>query len=104
MVWKASYPEGNEDVVRTTPVNLCNHAYWNLSGDFKDATVAEHGLALNCDKIIEIDDGLTPTGVILDVQDTPFDFREEKIPEDVEQFTPQPPKLVGDEERLSGAI
>jgi aldose 1-epimerase len=25
-----------------TPINLCNHAYWNLSGDFKESTIANH--------------------------------------------------------------
>jgi len=38
-----------------TPINLVNHAYWNLSGDFKQSTIADHDLRLNCDKVVELD-------------------------------------------------
>ena len=55
MVWKANFPDGTSDTVKT-PVNLCNHTYWNLSGDFKDKKVGDHGLVLNCDKFLEMDD------------------------------------------------
>jgi len=34
-----------------TPINLCNHAYWNLSGDFAEPTVANHRLQVNSDKV-----------------------------------------------------
>ena len=57
-----------------TPVNMTNHTYWNLSGDFKDPTIANHKLSLNCDKIQEMDSASIPTGAILPVADTPFDF------------------------------
>ena len=38
------------------------------------------------------------------VEDTTLDFRPEEIPEDVEEFTPKPLRLVGDDERLSGGL
>ena len=34
-----------------TPINLCNHAYWNLSGDFAEKTVGNHLLKLNSEKV-----------------------------------------------------
>ena len=34
-----------------TPINLCNHAYWNLSGDFAEKTVGDHLLQLSADKV-----------------------------------------------------
>lgn len=38
-----------------TPVNLCNHAYWNLSGDFAETTIANHKLQLHCNEFVELD-------------------------------------------------
>lgn len=34
-----------------TPINLCNHAYWNLSGDFSETTVSDHLLKVESDKV-----------------------------------------------------
>lgn len=44
MKWEATM-EDQEGV--ETPINLTNHTYWNLSGDFKDSTIANHTLQLN---------------------------------------------------------
>ena len=59
-----------------TPVNMTNHTYWNLSGDFKDPTIANH--LLNIDSVIiqEMDSASIPTGEFLPVAETPFDFRD----------------------------
>lgn len=38
-----------------TPVNLTNHAYWNLSGDRK-RSVRGHGLEMRCDRYLHMDD------------------------------------------------
>ena len=53
MEWQAVM-EGEVDGFET-PINLCNHAYWNLSGDFSEPTVADHLLELNSDKVFRFD-------------------------------------------------
>lgn len=57
---------------KTTVVNLTNHAYFNLSGDFN--SILDHEVALNCDKFLPVDKTLIPTGVLQPVAGTPFDF------------------------------
>lgn len=57
-----------------TPINLCNHAYWNLSGDFAEPTVADHRLQVNSDKVLRYNEFQCPTEFIDDVQGTVFDF------------------------------
>ncbi len=60
---------------RATPINITNHAYFNLEGK---GTVEEHTLVMNSNKILEVNDKLIPTGNLLEVKDTPFDFTAEK--------------------------
>ncbi|AQU76801.1 aldose epimerase family protein [Priestia megaterium] len=64
--------EGSTD--QKTLVNLTNHTYFNLSGDAK-RTVLDHILKLQSSEFLELDNDLLPTGEILNVADTPFDFR-----------------------------
>jgi len=56
-----------------TPVSLTNHSYFNLSGDAK-RTVGDHEVTMNSEQVIELDEHLIPTGRLLDVKDTTFDF------------------------------
>lgn len=67
-----------------TIVSLSNHTYFNLSGD--DAgSVLDHTLELYASSITEIDNHLIPTGRLLDVEGTPFDFRTAKpLGQDIE--------------------
>ena len=58
-----------------TLCNLTNHTYFNLSGK---GTVLNHLLRINAERFLENDAGCLPTGRLLSVANTPFDFRTEK--------------------------
>lgn len=56
----------------TTLINLANHSYWNLDGT---PTWAGHSLRIAADRYLPTTADVTPTGEILPVQNTPYDFR-----------------------------
>jgi aldose 1-epimerase len=71
---------------RETPVNLTNHTYWNLRGSGV-GTVLDHVLTLNCSRYIPCRGNFIPTGEILPVKNTPFDFtRPKRIGEDFKEL------------------
>ena len=59
---------------KATPVNLTNHTYWNLAGDGK-RDILDHVLTLESSAIVPVDSTLIPTGKLMPVAGTPFDFR-----------------------------
>lgn len=59
---------------KATHVNLTNHSYFNLK-DGGQSPVLDHSLVLHADYITPVDKNLIPTGDILPVEGTPFDFR-----------------------------
>lgn len=78
----------------TTILNVTNHSYFNLSGNLK-RTVLDHTLKVKSDQFLELREDLIPTGRIIDVEGTPFDFREgQAIKAGVESDHPQN-QLVG---------
>ena len=67
-----------------TPVNLTNHAYFNLAGaGTGEAGAMGQSLRINSRQTTDMDDGLIPTGHLLSVDNKPFDFRTDAIISDL---------------------
>ncbi|WP_338470787.1 aldose epimerase family protein [Niallia sp. XMNu-256] len=63
--------EGVSD--KTTLLNVTNHTYFNLSGNVK-RDIQDHLLQLKSKEFLQLTEELLPTGTILPVEGTPFDF------------------------------
>ncbi|GAA5415962.1 aldose 1-epimerase [Paraliobacillus ryukyuensis] len=59
---------------QNTILTTTNHAYFNLSGSLK-RDILNHEVMLHANEFVELDHELIPTGKILPVDDTVFDFR-----------------------------
>lgn len=58
---------------KPTIVNLCNHSYFNLTGNTK-RDILDHQVTLLASKFVPVDATLIPTGELKEVKGTPFDF------------------------------
>lgn len=82
--------ENNEIIINyhaktdaVTPLNLTNHAYWNLNGEGK---IYDHEVFIDAPFYLPIDKDCISTGEILFTKNTPFDFtKTKKIGKDIEK-------------------
>lgn len=62
---------------KPTPISLAQHTYWNLAGH-NSGPVLDHSIEIWASHITPVDQNTIPTGEILPVKGTPFDFMTQK--------------------------
>ncbi len=71
---------------KKTVINMCNHSYFNLSGD-PNNTITEDILYVNADRYTPVDSTFMTTGAIDSVKGTPMDFVTAKpIGQDIDKY------------------
>ncbi|MED6206755.1 hypothetical protein PIB30_029730 [Stylosanthes scabra] len=63
---------------KPTPVNLVNHAYWNL-GNHNNGNVLNQLVQIFASEFTPVDDHLIPTGNFSSVKGTPYDFLKPQV-------------------------
>jgi aldose 1-epimerase len=66
--------EYNGTTDKTTVLNPTQHSYFNLSGSFNN-TILDHVMMIDANAITPVDNTLIPTGKLMDLANTPLDFR-----------------------------
>lgn len=69
--WKITYRASTD---KPTLFNPTNHVYFNLHGNV-EKTILDHDLYVDADRYVELSETVLPTGEVLAVDGTPFDFR-----------------------------
>ncbi|CCV64554.1 Galactose mutarotase [Alteracholeplasma palmae J233] len=59
---------------KKTPINITNHVHFNLS---EENTILNHKLKVSANKFLDTDEFSIPSGQLIDVTNTPLDFRKE---------------------------
>lgn len=59
---------------KPTVINLSHHGFFNLKGEGK-GSINDHLLTIHADSITPVNEVLIPTGQLMAVEGTPFDFR-----------------------------
>ncbi|EXB80299.1 Aldose 1-epimerase [Morus notabilis] len=70
---------------KPTPISLAQHTYWNLAGH-NSGDILDHSIQIWANHVTPVDQNTIPTGEIVSVKGTPFDFTSEKrIGNDIQQ-------------------
>ncbi|MCP3699705.1 MAG: galactose-1-epimerase, partial [Aliivibrio sp.] len=69
----------NGQTTKSTPVNLTNHAYFNLLGADTEHLSLDHILSVNANEYVPTTDVGIPKGAWKKVKDTNFDFTDPKV-------------------------
>lgn len=65
-------------ISKPCPVSITNHSYFNLAGADSGESILGHELRLYCSRMVEVDDGILPTGRLVPVEGTAYDFTRPK--------------------------
>ncbi|WP_062353943.1 aldose epimerase family protein [Bacillus kwashiorkori] len=79
---------------KETLLNMTNHSYFNLTGNLKE-TILNHQLTLKSEKYLPLREDFIPTGEMIDVTNTVFDFRNGKVLKDGIKTTDKQINIVG---------
>ncbi|KAM7482929.1 hypothetical protein LguiB_007512 [Lonicera macranthoides] len=70
---------------KPTPISLAQHTYWNLAGH-SSGQILDHSIQIWANHVTPVDQNTIPTGEIMPVKGTAFDFTtEKKIGADIEK-------------------
>ena len=69
----------NGSTTKLTPINLTNHAYFNLLGADSEYLALDHILSINASEYVPTTDVGIPKGLWKKVKDTNFDFTDPKV-------------------------
>ncbi|KAI3454941.1 hypothetical protein Pfo_011604 [Paulownia fortunei] len=61
---------------KPTPISLAQHTYWNLAGH-NSGSILDHTIQIWANHLTPVDQNTIPTGEIMPVKGTPFDFTTE---------------------------